>query len=101
MLGILDTHAHLCDRAFDADLEPVLERARAAGVTGVVAVGETLDDACRNLELSGLHPEIHPAIKDVKDTSGGALIVVGLGQLCLGLIMIAVTLGYLPLGAAP
>ena len=58
---LIDTHAHLCDPQFDADRDAVLERARAAGVATVIAVGETLDDACRNLELAERHPEIRPA----------------------------------------
>ena len=49
---IVDTHAHICDPVFDADRAAVLERARAAGVTAVVAVAETLADARRNLEAS-------------------------------------------------
>lgn len=53
---MIDTHAHLCDDSFDGDLEAVLARAAAAGVEAVVAVGEGLDDARRNLELAGLHP---------------------------------------------
>lgn len=58
---LIDTHAHLCDPRFDDDREAVLERARAAGVDTVIAVGETLDDARRNLELAACHPEVLPA----------------------------------------
>ena len=58
---LVDCHAHLCDPAFDGDRALVLERARAAGVVAVVAVGETLADAERNVELSRLHPELRPA----------------------------------------
>jgi len=42
---LLDVHAHLCDALFERDREEVLHRARAAGVGGVIAVGETLADA--------------------------------------------------------
>lgn len=59
---LTDTHAHLCDPVFDADRAEVLERAGAAGVTAVVAVGETLADARRNLELADAFPgRIRPA----------------------------------------
>jgi TatD DNase family protein len=58
---LIDCHAHLGDPAFDADRHEVLKRARAAGVVGVVTVGETLEDAERNLHLAGIHPEILPA----------------------------------------
>jgi TatD DNase family protein len=49
---IVDTHAHLCDPAFDSDRAEVLGRARAAGVTAVVCVGEGLEDARKNLALA-------------------------------------------------
>ena len=57
---LVDTHAHLCDPCFDDDRDAVLDRAQAAGVGRVVAVGETLDDAHRNLELAQ-DPRIRPA----------------------------------------
>ncbi|HYA03618.1 MAG TPA: TatD family hydrolase [Syntrophobacteria bacterium] len=59
--GLVDAHAHLCDALFDADRSEVLERARAVGVTAVVAVGEDLTDAERNLDLAARHPLIRPA----------------------------------------
>ena len=59
--ALIDCHAHLGDPVFDEDRSEVLARARAAGVRGVVTVGETVDDARRNLELAKEHPEILPA----------------------------------------
>jgi TatD DNase family protein len=61
MLTLTDTHAHLCDAAFDADREAVLARAAEAGIGAVIAVGETLTDAEKNLDLSGRHSMIKPA----------------------------------------
>ncbi len=58
---LTDVHAHLCDPAFDPDRKEVLARACAAGVTAVVSVSETLEDAQRNIELADLHPELLPA----------------------------------------
>lgn len=52
----VDTHAHLCDPAFEDDLVEVVGRAREAGVVAVVAVGETVADAERNLALACEHP---------------------------------------------
>jgi len=51
-MRLTDTHAHLADTTFEADLPAVLERARDAGVGTIVAVGESRADAERNLELS-------------------------------------------------
>lgn len=58
---LVDTHAHLCDADFDADRATVLARGRAAGVAAVVAVGETLADAMRNLDLARRMPMLKPA----------------------------------------
>jgi TatD DNase family protein len=58
---LIDTHAHLCQEAFESDLEQVLHRARQAGVEAILAVGETLQDAWRNLDLSRQQEMILPA----------------------------------------
>lgn len=67
-MELVDVHAHLCAREFAADLSAVLDAAAAAGVSRVLAVGETLEEARRNLELArrfvmvrvcaGLYPTI-------------------------------------------
>ena len=59
--NFVDVHAHICDPVFDADRFDVLERAQKAGVASIVAVGENLADARRNLELARIHPMIKPA----------------------------------------
>jgi len=61
LLSLIDTHAHLCSPEFDHDLGEVLARACAAGVEAVIAVGETLADAERNLDLTEKFPMIKPA----------------------------------------
>jgi TatD DNase family protein len=61
LLFLVDTHAHLCSPEFDHDLGAVLARARAAGVGAVIAVGETLADAERNLGLAEKLPMVKPA----------------------------------------
>ena len=48
---LTDTHCHICDAGFDADRAAVLERAVAAGVHTIIAVGEDLADAEKNLAL--------------------------------------------------
>jgi TatD DNase family protein len=58
---VVDTHAHMCDPLFDDDREEVLERARKAGVSTVIAVSEDLSEARRNIELARKHPHLRPA----------------------------------------
>ncbi len=60
-MKIIDTHAHLCDSSFDGDLKEVLDHAAGSGVCGVVAVGEDLSDAKKNLQLSEKYSMIWPA----------------------------------------
>ena len=74
---LVDTHAHLCDPAFDPDRAEVLARARQAGVGAVVAVGETLAELERNLELAAEFPEmvrpcggLFPTILDLDQAAG-------------------------------
>lgn len=55
---MFDTHAHLCAPEFSVDLGSVLDRARTAGVTRIIAVGETLEDGRRNLELAAAFPSL-------------------------------------------
>jgi TatD DNase family protein len=53
---LVDSHAHICDRAFDKDRGEVLARAREAGVGAIIAVGEDLADARRNVQLARANP---------------------------------------------
>ena len=57
---VVDTHTHICDSVFDADRSEVLDRAFEAGVGAVIALGENLADARRNVELAEKHPMIRP-----------------------------------------
>ncbi|CAB1062226.1 hypothetical protein D1BOALGB6SA_7002 [Olavius sp. associated proteobacterium Delta 1] len=58
---IVDTHAHICDPSFDADRDEVLRNAVDAGIAAIIAVGEDLSDAKRNIELAAMHPTLRPA----------------------------------------
>ena len=60
-LKIVDTHAHMCDHAFDDDRAEVIARAKSAGVCTIITVSETLENAKRNIELAEKHPELRPA----------------------------------------
>lgn len=61
MKNFTDTHAHLCDPIFDPDLPAVLQKARTAGISSIIAVSEDLTGAQKNLLLSEEHPMIRPA----------------------------------------
>jgi TatD DNase family protein len=62
---VIDTHCHLHDRAFDADRDEVVARARAAGLSTMVTIGEDLEDSYRAIAVAeryeisaaaGVHP---------------------------------------------
>jgi TatD DNase family protein len=57
-MRLIDTHAHLCDGSFDGVRGEVVARARKVGVEAVVAVGEDLADARKNLDLSAEFPGV-------------------------------------------
>lgn len=52
---LVDIAANLTAPAFAADLEPVLARARAAGVVALVAAGTTVDDSAHAVKLAQTH----------------------------------------------
>lgn len=47
MLPFFDSHAHLADPAFAADMAATVDRAREAGAVGIVCIGESIDAAAR------------------------------------------------------
>ncbi|GJG87569.1 TatD-related deoxyribonuclease [Gemmatimonadetes bacterium T265] len=55
MPPFLDSHAHLADAAFADDRDAVVERAREAGATGIVAIGESIAVAECAREVSAAH----------------------------------------------
>src|SRR6059036_1314360 len=59
---MLDAHAHLTDPRFSSDLELVLERARAAGVTRILTCGEDLASSKAATALAERHREIRVAV---------------------------------------
>ena len=78
MGNLLDTHAHLHDKAFDADRTATIDRMRAAGVASAITVGCDLSDTQRAFAVAeqydlsasaGIHP--HEA-KDAPDDIAGA-----------------------------
>ena len=62
---MIDTHAHVHDKAFDDDRDAVIGRARAAGITAIVNAAEDVADSVRAIATArqyGMHAAvgIHP-----------------------------------------
>jgi TatD DNase family protein len=62
---LIDTHCHLHDRKFDSDRDDVVTRAREAGITRMLTIGEDLSDSRRAIAIAkqygvyaaaGIHP---------------------------------------------
>ncbi|OQX83099.1 hypothetical protein B6D60_11080 [candidate division KSB1 bacterium 4484_87] len=58
---IIDTHAHLCDEQFNADIGQVISRAAQKDVRRIISVSESITDAKKNLLLAQKYPVIFPA----------------------------------------
>lgn len=74
---MIDTHCHVHDRKFDEDRDAVIERARAAGVTAMVTIGENVEDSREAIATAqrygiaaaaGIHP--HEAKNAPADIAG-------------------------------
>ena len=78
MLELLDTHAHLHDKAFDEDRDATIDRMRAAGVATAITVGCDLSDTQRAFAVAGQYDlfasaGIHPhEAKDAPDDIAAA-----------------------------
>jgi TatD DNase family protein len=74
---LIDSHAHLDFRKFDADRERVIERAQEAGVSTIVNVGADLASSRRAVELAARHEQVYAAVgmhpHDAKKLDGAAL----------------------------
>lgn len=56
MPAFIDSHAHLCDPAFDEDRDAAVQRLRDSGGIGVVCIGESIPAAERAADLAATHP---------------------------------------------
>src|SRR2546428_14052942 len=57
-----DTHAHLDYPDYDADLAQVVERAAAAGITRIIAIGTDLESSARVLKLGEQFAGVYAAV---------------------------------------
>ncbi|MGC8839756.1 MAG: TatD family hydrolase [Anaerolineae bacterium] len=61
-VALVDTHAHLDDRAFARDLDEVLERARQAGIRAIVLPGLNLRSSQEVIALARRYPGLYAAV---------------------------------------
>ena len=61
-MGLADVHAHLTHRALAPDVDGVLARARAAGLTTIVSNGLNPRDNEATLALAAHHPMVKPGL---------------------------------------
>jgi TatD DNase family protein len=94
VLTIIDSHAHVDSRKFDADRADVLVRARAAGVRRLINVGADLEGSRSSVRMAaeeddvyatvGLHPHEAGTVSDADWAAIEALVserkVVGVGE---------------------
>jgi TatD DNase family protein len=78
---MIDSHAHLADVAFEDEGDAVVDRARAAGVHGIVCIGESLASATRARAIAqanrdvvwwtaGVHPHDAASFDAPRDLGG-------------------------------
>ena len=68
---LIDTHAHLDQKAFQTDLQEVISRAAQAGVEAIVAIGIDADSSSAVIDLANQYDQVHAAVgiqpNDVRD----------------------------------
>jgi TatD DNase family protein len=57
-VAVIDSHCHLADKAFAADLPAVLQRAAEAGVDKMIAIADTLEEGEKCLALAEKYDHI-------------------------------------------
>lgn len=60
--GLIDSHAHLDGKQFRHDLDEVLARAYAAGVSGILTVGCDLASSRSSVALATRHPDVYASV---------------------------------------
>jgi len=59
---LIDTHAHLDFPDFAGDLDAVLARAAAAGVTRIITIGTSVEGSQRAVALAEKHPQVFAVV---------------------------------------
>jgi len=61
-MNLFDSHCHLDDPSYQSDLDTVLDRARAAGVSRIMTIGVTLKTSHRALDLAETRPGVYASV---------------------------------------
>jgi len=61
-MDLIDTHCHLTFEPLDADIDAVLERSKAAGVTSWITVGTNLPDSKKAVEFANRFDDMYAAV---------------------------------------
>lgn len=69
---IIDSHAHLNLRDFDADRDDVITRARQAGISAIINIGIDLATSRASLKLAEAHADIYAAVGIHPNRAGAA-----------------------------
>jgi TatD DNase family protein len=62
MPTLYDTHAHLSDPGFEAELPQLLERARVAGVEKIVTIATDFQTSARAIQIAELYPQVYAVV---------------------------------------
>jgi len=76
-MHLIDTHCHLTFEPLDADIDAVIERSKAAGVTSWITVGTNLPDSKKAVEFASRFDNLYAAVgvhpHDAKDVAPDTL----------------------------
>ena len=61
-IALVDTHTHLNDEKFAGDVEETIARARAAGVTRLINMGDTMASSERAVALAAAHAGLYAGV---------------------------------------
>jgi TatD DNase family protein len=61
-MRIFESHCHLDDSSYAADLEEVMQRARSVDVRAIMVVGTDVSSSCRAVQIAGRFPDVFAAV---------------------------------------
>lgn len=89
---LFDTHAHLTDERFRADLPSVLDRAATAGVVATVCIATTADDSPSCIAIASQYPKLWASVgiqpnhvAEAKSTDWDAVVALAESNLVVGI----------------